>query len=262
MARARLSSLSSLSSPAEPPADERVPETAPEVAHELDPDLLVHGAAGRSRSLLPAGLRDARLVAPRQAVAGLVMVALLSAVVTAAALWLVRPRPSTIEPPPLVDAPAEPPTATAPSPSARSLVVSVVGRVRHPGLVTVPVGARLVDALKAAGGPLPGVDLTPLNLARKVADGEQIVVGAPVAGPGMAPSAPAGAPTGGPAPVVNLNSATLAELDTLPGVGPVIAQRILDWRSAHGGFTNVDQLRDVSGIGDHIFERLRDLVTV
>jgi competence protein ComEA len=254
LARARLSSLTP------PLAEPFGAEPAPEREPDLDPDA-VGGAAGRPRSLVPAGLRDARLVAPRQAVAGLVVVALLSAVVTAAVLWSVRPHASAVEPP-LVGAPAERPAGAAPSPSARSLVVSVVGRVRHPGLVALPVGARLIDALKAAGGPLPGVDLTALNLARKVADGEQIVVGGPAAAAGAAPSGTADAPAGGPAPAVNLNSATLAELDTLPGIGPVIAQRILDWRSAHGGFTNVDQLRDVSGIGDRTFERLRDLVTV
>jgi competence protein ComEA len=238
-----------------PFGDEPVPGPGP----DREPDAL-GSLVGRPKSLV-AGLREARLVAPRQAVAGLVVVALLSAVVTAAALWSVRPHVSAVEPPP-VAAPVGPPAAAAPSPSARSLVVSVVGRVRHPGLVAVPVGARLIDALKAAGGPLPRVDLTALNLARKVADGEQIVVGVPAAVPGAAASGTAGTPAGGPAPTVNLNSATLAELDTLPGIGPVIAQRILEWRSAHGGFTSVDQLRDVSGIGDRTFERLRDLVTV
>jgi competence protein ComEA len=120
----------------------------------------------------------------------------------------------------------------------------------------------VIDAVKAAGGPLPGTDLALLNLARKVVDGEQIVVGAPAqAGLGGAPQAGSAA-SGGPATPVNLNSASLEELDALPGVGPVIAQRILDWRTAHGGFTSVEQLLDVPGIGDRTLEHLRALVTV
>jgi competence protein ComEA len=231
------------------------------VAGEPVVDRPAGGAGEGLRRWLPAGLRGARLVAPRQAVAGLVAVALLSAVVTALALWWVRPRPAEVGPPPLVAGSADPGVATAAAtPTARPLVVSVVGKVRKPGLVTVPAGSRLVDAVRAAGGPMPGVDLTALNLARKVTDGEQIVVGGPA--PAEAPAGTAGAPAAGATTVVNLNSATLAELDSLPGVGPVIAQRILDWRAAHGGFTSVDQLRDVSGIGDRTFEHLRDLVTV
>lgn len=242
------------------------PGREPDPTYDSLPDPaphLVSGVAGRRRGWVPAVLMGARLVAPRQAVVGLVTVALLSAVVTAVALWLARPRASAVGPPPLVATVADQPLSAAPSASARSLVLSVVGRVRHPGLVTVSAGARLIDALKAAGGALPGVDLTTLNLARKVVDGEQIVVGGPTTGgPGGAQSGAAVTPSGDPPSVINLNSATPAELDSLPGVGPVIAQRILDWRSAHGGFTNVEQLRDVSGIGDRTFERLRDLVTV
>jgi len=184
-------------------------------------------------------------------------VAVLSAVVTGLVVWAARPRPVVVGPPAVVGM-VTPGAAT--SPSSRGLVVSVVGRVRRPGLVTVPAGARLVDAVRAAGGALPGVDLIPLNLARRVVDGEQIVVGAPPVGL-PAPGASAGG-AGVPAGPVNLNSASLTELDALPGVGPVIAQRILDWRAAHGGFGSVEQLREVPGIGDRTFERLREQVTV
>jgi competence protein ComEA len=147
------------------------------------------------------------------------------------------------------------------------VVVAVSGRVRRPGVVTVPAGARVIDVLKAAGGPLPGADLGMLNLARKVADGELVAVGVPASAPGApaaagteAPSA--GDPAGGAAEPIDLNTATLAELDTLPGVGPVLAQRILDWRTQHGQFASVDQLSDVSGIGDARLGQLRDLVRV
>jgi competence protein ComEA len=135
------------------------------------------------------------------------------------------------------------------------VVVDVAGRVRHAGLVTLPAGSRVADAIRAAGGARPGTDLTSLNLARKLVDGEQILVGVP--GAAVATS---GSP--GPANPVNLNTATASELDQLPGVGPVLAQRIVDWRTAHGGFTSVSQLRQVTGIGDSKFADLQPLVRV
>lgn len=135
------------------------------------------------------------------------------------------------------------------------LVVSVVGKVGAPGLVTLPAGARAADAVRAAGGALPGTDLTGVNLARRLADGEQIVVGGP---PAPAAAGPSGAPGG----KVNLNTATVDELDGLSGVGAVTAKRIIDWRTQHGGFTAVEQLREIDGIGETKFSRLRDQVTV
>ena len=154
---------------------------------------------------------------------------------------------------------AEPPAshstfAPLPSPSALSIVVDVGGRVRRPGLVTLPLGSRVADALRAAGGALRSRDLLALNLAAKVADGQLLLVGVP----GAAPSS-GGAASSGP---VDLNSATAEQLDALPGIGPVLAQHILDWRTAHGGFRSVDQLNDVSGIGDSTFADLAPLVTV
>src|SRR4051794_3002215 len=127
--------------------------------------------------------------------------------------------------------------APLPSPTPPSIVVDVGGRVRRPGLVTVPVGSRVADALRAAGGALRPRDLLTLNLAAKVADGQLLLVGVPasgVAGAG-APGTTGGASTG-PAGPVDLNSATAEQLDTLPGIGPILAQHILDWRTAHGGF--------------------------
>jgi len=147
---------------------------------------------------------------------------------------------------------------------ATRVVVDVAGKVRRPGLYRLPAGARVDDALRAAGGPLRRVDLSSLNLAARVVDGQQILVG--VAG---GPAA-AGPPAGGPAPApaasstapVSLNSATLEQLEALPGIGPVLAQEILDWRAANGGFTSIDQLTQVSGIGDVTFADLRPLVTL
>jgi competence protein ComEA len=138
----------------------------------------------------------------------------------------------------------------APATPGGTVVVDVAGKVRRPGIATLPAGSRVVDAIRRAGGARPGVDLTSLNLARVLVDGEQILVGVPSA-PGVAASASsrpgaAGAGDG----LVNINTATLEQLDSLPGVGPVTAQKILDWRTAHGSFTAIDELLEVDGIGE------------
>jgi competence protein ComEA len=140
------------------------------------------------------------------------------------------------------------------------VVVDVAGKVRRPGIVVLEPGARVVDALEAAGGARPGVSLAGLNLARVLVDGEQIVVGQR-APPGAAASV-VGSPGTDPGVLVNLNSASATELDGLPGVGPVTAQAILDWRTEHGAFRSVDQLLDVDGIGEKTLEDLAPLVTV
>jgi competence protein ComEA len=149
-----------------------------------------------------------------------------------------------------------------PSSSAAQLVVDVAGKVRRPGLNRLPAGARVDDAITAAGGPRRGVDLSSLNLAALLVDGQQILVGRPPAGVvGGAPAA-GGAGTSAPAAPVSLNSATLDQLESLPGVGPVLAQKIIDWRTANGGFDSVSQLTDVSGIGDVTFAELQPLVSL
>lgn len=159
----------------------------------------------------------------------------------------------------------------APAKGAGEVVVSVVGLVHKPGLVTLPGGGRIADALTAAGGALDGADLVGLNLARRVSDGEQILVGinpplgvhSPVAsavGP-SSPSASVGAESTPPG-VVDLNSATAEQLDALPGVGPVRAAAIVAWRTKNGPFTDVDQLGEVDGIGEVRLQKLRGLVRV
>jgi competence protein ComEA len=160
----------------------------------------------------------------------------------------------------------------APDPSAPGagpvgqVAVHVAGRVRRPGLVRLPAGSRVQDAIRAAGGATPGADLDALNLARKLTDGEQVRVPAPgdpapplpagAAGPG-APGGPGATPS---APL-DLNTATVEQLDTLPGVGEVTAGRIVAYRSAHP-FTAVDELLEVPGIGQRRYDQLKDLVTV
>lgn len=163
--------------------------------------------------------------------------------------------------------------AAGASGAAAEIVVDVGGKVRDPGIHRLPAGSRVADALRAAGGVKPGTDTDGLNRARFLVDGEQVIVGgpAPVAGAGAggaggaggaAPAGPAGGAVGGgvPAGPVSLNTATLDQLDTLPGVGPVLAQHIVDYRTQHGGFRSVDELREVNGIGDRRFADLRGLV--
>lgn len=162
-----------------------------------------------------------------------------------------------------------------PSGGGRTVVVDVTGKVRRPGLRKLPTGARVADALEAAGGVRPGADLSGLNRARPLVDGEQIVVGAPGSGPPPgpgsaadpavgAPNAPNGPNTpagpGAPGGSISLSSATAEQLDTLPGVGPVLARHIIDYRTQHGGFRSIDELREVNGIGERRFADLSPLV--
>ena len=162
--------------------------------------------------------------------------------------------------PSAVTSPTAPSTGSS---AAAGVVVDVVGRVRRPGVYRFAAGARVDDAVRSAGGALPGTDLTTLNLARVLVDGEQVAVGvsgATDAAPPPAVDVPSG--SAGSGGVVDLNTATLEQLDGLPGVGPVLAQNILDWRTAHGRFTSVGQLSDVTGIGPSKLATLTPRVTV
>lgn len=147
----------------------------------------------------------------------------------------------------------------AESPPARVLLVHVVGAVRKPGLYRLPEGSRVADALERAGGTRSRAALELVNLASPVADGQQVVV--PLSGKAGG-TAPAGGqvPAGGSPQPVLLNSATLEELDTLPGVGPVTAQKILDYRTEHGAFGSVEELDAVPGIGPATLAELTPLV--
>ncbi|WSQ71418.1 ComEA family DNA-binding protein [Streptomyces xinghaiensis] len=159
--------------------------------------------------------------------------------------------------------PVPPVPGAAQSAGDRAVVVDVAGKVRDPGIHRLPAGSRVEDALKAAGGVRPGTDTAGLNRARLLLDGEQIVVGGPApaaAAGGGAAGTPGPAPGGAAAGPVSLSTATLEQLDGLPGVGPVLARRILEHRDRQGGFTSVDQLREVNGIGDRRFADLQPLV--
>ncbi len=174
-------------------------------------------------------------------------VLLLLVLVVAGKLLLRPPRPA-VPPPVRVAAPAG-------HVSAKRLFVNVVGAVRRPGLYRLKDGSRVADAVTRAGGPTPKAQIELLNLAARIADGEQIVV--PRRGLGGAAAVPGGTVAAGP---VHLNSATLEQLDALPGVGPVTAQKILDYRQQHGAFGAVDELDAIPGIGPARLEQLRALV--
>lgn len=199
-----------------------------------------------------------------------VVAAVLVAAAVVTAWWVLAGRPAEHAVPVTVDAPAASTSPETAEPGATGtasapLVVDVAGKVRRPGIVELPSGSRVVDAIEAAGGLRGRPDTTALNLARKLVDGEQVLVGVraasvPAAPGGSGTASTPGAAAGTPGAVVDLNTATLEQLDTLPGVGPVTAQAILSWREEHGRFTTVDDLLDVKGIGEATLAELRDLV--
>src|SRR6478736_6590182 len=245
------------------------PETWAEPADEPPPLVPVPGRHASHR----AGAALGRFGQGRFALgpAQLTVIAVLVAVgLAVTGWWLVRGDPDRLEAPtiapasqaaPLVDASPVAADPTGPTSAAGgSVTVDVTGKVRKPGIAVLDAGARVVDALEAAGGARPGVDLSGLNLARVLVDGEQVVVG--VTAPVAAPPTVAATPGSPGAVLVNLNTATQTELEALPEVGPVTAQSILAWRNEHGGFTAVDELLEVDGIGDATLAKLAPLVTV
>ena len=230
------------------------------------------------------------MVAPwsRSAVRGLAVIVSLAVAVAGYWAWSGRPRAVAVAPavvavgtplpipapPPPAPTPPTPTPAPTPTPIASTsavplVVVHVTGLVARPGLVRLPLGARVADAVAEAGGVTRRRAADTVNLARILVDGEQVVVGVPGA-PGSVGSAPPVASTGTPPgnPIgpgstpIDLNTATAGVLEGLPGVGPVIAARIVDWRTANGAFRSVEELGEVSGIGDAILSQVRGLVRV
>ncbi len=149
------------------------------------------------------------------------------------------------------------PLVAEPAVAQELLVVHVAGAVRRPGLYELKEGSRVSDAVARAGGAVAKADTAAVNLAAPLADGIQVLIPRRVAGAAGA----GGGGAGGVAPRVSLSSATIADLDALPGIGPVTAQKIVDYRGQHGGFSSVDDLDAISGIGPARIEQLRDLVT-
>ncbi|HLU98618.1 MAG TPA: ComEA family DNA-binding protein [Thermobifida alba] len=256
-------------SPAPPPADpgddapasdDAPPSDAPPGYVRLLPS---DGASGRwlpalfgsfLERCLPTGADQP--LPGRSGVLALALVCLLAAGLTG---WFVLDaRPSSAPAPPQAASPSGA-SPSAPPGSPGTVVVHVGGEVESPGVVALPAGSRVADAIDAAGGLRSDADPGLLNLARPLVDGEQVLVGvtpSPVPGGPAVPGRPAGDGR------IDLNAATAEQLQTLPGIGPVLARRIVEHRDSIGGFTSVEQLRDVTGIGDRRFDDLRDLVHV
>ncbi|MFD5081476.1 helix-hairpin-helix domain-containing protein [Kitasatospora sp. NPDC058406] len=261
------------------------PVGPPDGPGEPPSDSLPTGPPGGSPAVVPAGAypwAGAAHALDRRAVAGLLVLLLLAVGYGVQHFWLARPQ--SVDVPTVAvasvgpgtplsglagpEAGGGPGTGAADSGTAAGagasapVVVDIGGRVHSPGLHTLPGGSRVADALRAAGGPLPGTDTRNLNLARVLTDGEQILVGEP----GLQPAAGAATgppPAGAPKQPVSLNRATLEQLDTLPGVGPTLAQRIIAFRTSHGGaFRSIDQLRQVSGIGERTYTEIKPLLTL
>lgn len=258
-----------------------------------------HRASGDSEILrpheplvrTPSSLRDPHIAPNRLAVIGAIVLVLVAAVVFGGRAVLAR---ASSTPHPLTASSALTSASSSGSPSSRSgfgsgadsdqvasgsssssgssvVVVQVVGQVRKPGVVEIRPGSRVRDAVEAAGGALPTADLAAVNMARVVTDGEQIQVPKPGESVTAAPGGAAGGTgtgngsatgSGAAGGVVDINTADAAGLDSLPGVGPVLAERIIQWRQENGRFTSVDDLGEVSGIGEKMLERLRPLVRV
>ena len=266
-------------------ADPPAPEPSPPLTRSTLP---VSRAARRAAASaeppplirIPVAFRQARVGPGRWAVLGVVVVALvaMSLFATRALLARAHSQPQTFSAPVATSGRSAQPMVTgetssratssggglATSSVAARIEVHVLGQVHRPGVVTVSAGARVQDVVRAAGGLLASADLTRVNLARHVQDGEQIVVPRPGQEVTTAPGPAASTATGASASAspVDLNAADATALDTLPGVGPVLAARIVAYREANGPFRSVDQLDEVSGIGAKLMEQLRPLVHV
>jgi len=210
-------------------------------------------------------LRERLDTLSRGELVGLIVV--IAAMLAGVGLWYTRSLPKPIQiaetPAPAAPAPAFPLASGATASAGASatpaeLMVDVAGLVRKPGVYAFEPGARVIDAIRQAGGARPGADLTLLNLAAPLADGQQILVQKEGAGaPGTG-----GLPGVGGTTLININTADETTLETLNGVGPSLATAIIQYRTEHGPFASVDQLDDVSGIGPATLEKLRPQVTV
>ncbi len=261
LAHARIGRLGLPTQPVTRPAEDTASEPDEEVPVTALEDLRAALA-----DQLPPTVRGGRLTLSRPAAIGIAVLAAAAVALGASYLWRAHATPVPLTAAAVGSHSAASTTASvrASSPTASAkpslVVVDVAGKVRHPGVVRLPQGSRVVDAIAAAGGSLRGVDLTTLNLARTLQDGEQVVVGA--AGPPQTTGTSSGTAAPASAGPLDLNSATLEQLETLPGIGPALGQRIIDWRTAHGHFSTVDELREVSGIGDARFADLAPRVRV
>jgi competence protein ComEA len=202
----------------------------------------------------PLGLSEPAqiLVAPpSQAIRPIFKIVLAAVVITAALAWFNRPTPLQV---PEVTSPGIPITTgnevSDTGQGIDQIVVDVKGDVVSPGLVTLPAGSRVADAIAAAGGVVPNANVTAINLAERLSDGQMIFIG-------NAQSMELSSD-----PRINLNLATEAELDSLPGVGPVMAGRIIAWRETNQRFHSIEELQEVPGIGPKVFANLKSLIRI
>ncbi|MGJ9411287.1 helix-hairpin-helix domain-containing protein [Aeromicrobium sp. CF4.19] len=252
VARRRLAQLNaSFHAVATQPQD--LPEEPEGPAEE--PVAATHRAfGGRRPSLRPVHLR---VVATLGVAAGVVLT-----------WWLLAERPEVAPVGEGVDLTSQGPGSTAggepveDGEATGEVIIDVAGKVERPGIVVLPAGSRVHEAIDEAGGISGKVDTTTLNLARVLVDGEQVLVGVEPAAPSQGGSAGGGGSGDASGPQVNLNSATQEELETLPGVGPVTAESIITWRTENGRFSSVDDLLEVSGIGEKTLAELRERVAV
>jgi competence protein ComEA len=203
----------------------------------VEPELLGKSAQTKTEPRFRVGNWERRSIRPLFFIVGAILIVVLG-------LWFIG-RPSQVEP---VVSGVESGLVLDSESSAMKVVVHVTGSVKNPGLYQLPVGARIADAIEAAGGVSKKSAANSVNLARVVVDGEQILVGE---------SSSSGAGRG-----ISINSASVSELEDLPGVGPIIAARIVSYREANGPFTSIDGLGEVSGIGDSIMGSVRDIATL
>ncbi|WP_166442077.1 ComEA family DNA-binding protein [Nakamurella flava] len=249
--------------------------------------MLLRRRFARSAELwVPQALQGARVDPGRRGLMALLLVAALAASITAVGVWRDRPQPASSATVSVVaEDPATDRVTTSPSgppssdPVARTgtlaatettanaeIIVSVTGLVIRPGVVTLPAGSRVAAAIDAAGGLAPAADVTGLNLAARLDDGASVIVtgtGGAVSGAGAASDATGSFGSAGPGGArIDLNSADVTELDTLPGVGPVMAGNIVAWREQNGPFTSIEQLQEISGIGPARYAQLAELVVV
>ena len=207
-------------------------------------------------------LRDRLDTLSRGELAGLVVVVV--ATLGGAGLWYTRSLPRAVQiaaPSPAAPAGSGAPSGfAAPSPTAAPVIVDVAGWVKAPGVYEFAPGDRVIDAVNRAGGPRKGADLSSINLAAPLTDGSQVVL--PKAGGSAGGGGSGSTGAGGGGALVNVNTASESELESLSGVGPVLANAIIQYRTQHGPFHSVDDLLDVSGIGPSTLEELRPQVTV
>ncbi len=247
-----------------------------DAAEAKTPDWLDEPRTVSTSGWVPSRWRAARINPGRKGAVTLAAVGAVAVLIAGAAVLRDRPAAHPVPPLAAVQAAAHgvpsasPQPVSGAAPPEAELVVSVVGLVRVNGLVRLAPGARIADAIAAAGGALDGADLLSLNMAQRLSDGAQILVGVAAKGGGPpvlgSATVDSGTGDGSPPPIgggkVNLNKATEQELDALPGVGPVTAKAIVGWRAANGRFTDVEQLGEVDGIGPGRLAKLRDLVVL